>query len=122
MINNGSASASEIVTGALRDNLPGTCKTLGEKSFGKGSVQNLIPLEDDGSAIKLTVAYYYTPSGTRIDGKGIKPDIEVEEPEMYEIGNPEKDLQLQKAFEAIRNMTLPIPVKASAETAPDSSM
>ncbi|MGC8805587.1 MAG: S41 family peptidase, partial [Candidatus Ratteibacteria bacterium] len=59
LINNGSASASEIVTGALRDNLS-TCKTVGLKTFGKGSVQNLIKLDEDGTSIKLTIAYYYT--------------------------------------------------------------
>ncbi|MCM8827978.1 MAG: S41 family peptidase [Candidatus Omnitrophica bacterium] len=99
LINNGSASASEIVTGALRDNL-NACKTLGLKTFGKGSVQNLIKLDEDGTSIKLTIAYYYTPSGVRIDGKGIEPDIKVEMgEESVEIGLPEKDIQLKKAIE-----------------------
>ncbi|HOK80704.1 MAG TPA: S41 family peptidase [bacterium] len=103
LINNGSASASEIVTGALRDNLS-TCKTLGVKTFGKGSVQNLIKLDEDGTSIKLTIAYYYTPSGTKIDGKGIEPDIKVEAPEEMEIGTPEKDVQLNKAIEELQKL------------------
>ncbi|HOC02677.1 MAG TPA: S41 family peptidase [bacterium] len=102
LANNGSASASEIVIGALRDNLK-TCKVIGTKTFGKGSVQNLIKLDDDGTSIKLTIAYYYTPSGTRIDGKGIEPDIKVEAPEEMEIGSLEKDIQLKKAIEEILN-------------------
>jgi carboxyl-terminal processing protease len=75
MINRGSASASEIVAGALRDN--GRAILLGTKTFGKGSVQVVIPL-NDGSALKLTTAKYYTPSGHSIQAKGISPDIYVE--------------------------------------------
>jgi len=74
LINNGSASASEIVAGALKDNHRGVL--LGSKSFGKGSVQTVIPL-NDGSAMKLTTALYYTPSGTSIQATGIDPDIHV---------------------------------------------
>lgn len=74
MINGGSASASEIVAAALKEN--GRAKTVGTKSFGKGSVQNIFPL-GDGSAVKLTVAHYYTPKDHLIDGKGIEPDLEV---------------------------------------------
>ncbi len=76
LINEGSASASEIVAGALKDYKRGIL--LGEKSFGKGSVQSLIPLPD-GDGIKLTIAKYYTPSGLSIHKKGIEPDILVEE-------------------------------------------
>ena len=72
LINEGSASASEIVAGALRDN--GRAILLGTKTFGKGSVQTLIPLED-GAALKLTTAQYYTPSGNSIQAEGITPDI-----------------------------------------------
>ncbi|HPO52306.1 MAG TPA: S41 family peptidase [bacterium] len=100
LINGGSASASEIVTGALRDNFP-TFKTVGLKTFGKGSVQNLIKLDEDGTSVKLTIAYYYTPSGTKIDGKGIEPDVKIEAPEDMEIGTPEKDIQLKKALEEV---------------------
>jgi carboxyl-terminal processing protease len=75
LINGGSASASEIVAGALRDN--GRALLLGTQTFGKASVQVVIPLED-GSALKLTTAKYYTPSGISIQAKGIVPDIVVE--------------------------------------------
>lgn len=76
LINNGSASASEIVAGALKDNKRAVI--LGTRSFGKGSVQTVLPL-DDKRGIKLTTALYYTPSGTSIQAKGITPDIVVEE-------------------------------------------
>lgn len=76
LINNGSASASEIVAGALKDNKRAII--IGTRSFGKGSVQTVLPL-DDKRGIKLTTALYYTPSGTSIQAKGIKPDIVIEE-------------------------------------------
>ncbi len=76
LINNGSASASEIVAGALKDN--NRAIILGTKSFGKGSVQTVLPL-DDQRGIKLTTALYFTPSGTSIQAKGITPDVVVEE-------------------------------------------
>lgn len=75
LINQGSASASEIVTGAIKDNKRGV--VVGEKSFGKGSVQTVLPLPD-GSAMAITTAKYYTPAGICIHGIGIEPDIAVE--------------------------------------------
>ena len=74
LINDGSASASEIVAGALQDH--GRAIILGTKSFGKGSVQTIIPMQDS-SAMRLTTARYYTPSGRSIQGTGIEPDINV---------------------------------------------
>ncbi|PJD90578.1 MAG: peptidase S41 [Legionella sp.] len=76
LINNGSASASEIVAGALKDN--NRAIIIGTRSFGKGSVQTVLPL-DETRAIKLTTALYYTPSGVSIQAQGITPDIIVEE-------------------------------------------
>lgn len=76
LINNGSASAAEIVAGALKDNKRAII--VGTKSFGKGSVQTVLPL-DDKTAIKITTALYYTPSGVSIQAKGISPDIVIEE-------------------------------------------
>jgi len=74
LINDGSASASEIVAGALQDH--GRAVILGTKSFGKGSVQTIMPMQDS-SAMRLTTARYYTPSGRSIQGTGIEPDITV---------------------------------------------
>jgi carboxyl-terminal processing protease len=83
LVNEGSASAAEIVAGALRDN--GRAKLLGQKTFGKGSVQTVLPLED-GQALKLTTSRYFTPSGVSIHERGIEPDVPLPEPETIAAG------------------------------------
>ena len=92
LINNGSASASEIVAGALRDNKRAI--TVGIRSFGKGSVQKVIPLSEK-SAIKLTVAKYYTPNGESIQANGITPDIEAD---YAEIKHPDAMFVVREEF------------------------
>lgn len=105
LINGGSASASEILSGALHDNL-GT-KLVGEKTFGKGSVQELEKFSD-GSSLKVTIAKWLTPSGISISEKGIEPDIKVEIPakdideNKFELGAPGKDPQLDKALDLLK--------------------
>lgn len=102
LINSNSASASEVLAGALKDHKKATL--VGEKSFGKGIVQTIFDLSDK-SALKITTAKYYTPNGTCIHGKGIKPDYEVELHADKNIAalEPEEDTQLQKAIEILNN-------------------
>jgi len=96
LINQGSASASEILTAALHDNR--NAVIIGETSFGKGKVQQLFGLSDN-SSVKITIANWLTPKGEQIDGNGIKPDIEVKMTAAdYDAG---KDPQLDKAIETI---------------------
>jgi len=99
LVNKGSASASEIVAGALRD-IKGI-KLIGEQTFGKGSIQTLENFRD-GSSIKITVAKWLTPLGTSIADQGLKPDIEIELTE--EDFNNNKDPQLEKALEVLNNL------------------
>lgn len=87
LINGGSASASEIVAGALQDHQRAII--VGTKSFGKGSVQTIIPLSSDGAAMRLTTARYYTPSGRSIQSLGVSPDILVEQ-RIRSVEDPEK--------------------------------
>ena len=98
LINYGSASASEIVAGALKDHKRAIL--IGENSFGKGSVQSIIPLKNDG-AIRLTIAKYYLPSGKSISDVGVSPDIEVsEEGDNFRI-KTETDNQLNYAIKLL---------------------
>jgi carboxyl-terminal processing protease len=105
LINGNSASASEILAGAIKDFGKGVL--VGEKTFGKGLVQELDYL-NDGSGIKITIARYFTPSGTSIHGIGISPDYEVKLPDAY-ANTPasqvpqDDDTQLQKALEVLKD-------------------
>ena len=97
LVNGGSASAAEIVAGALRDN--GRAKILGQKTFGKGSVQTVLPLED-GQALKLTTSRYFTPSGVSIHERGIEPDVPLPEPDVITAGivdAAERDAEIHAA-------------------------
>ena len=95
LVNEESASASEIFAGAVKDYGIGTI--VGTTTYGKGVVQNTFRLSD-GSVIRLTIAHYYTPLGNDINGIGISPDVEVEQPE-----GSETDIQLEKALEVLGN-------------------
>lgn len=107
LINEGSASASEIVAGALQDHKRAVI--MGTKSFGKGSVQTVIPLDNDQGALKMTTALYYTPSGRSIQAMGIEPDIELVQASIEKQKITEKEseadlkghieVQLQQAIE-----------------------
>jgi carboxyl-terminal processing protease len=97
LINGGSASASEIVAGALQDHRRAI--VVGTKSFGKGSVQTVMPLRGDG-AMRLTTARYYTPSGRSIQSLGVSPDIVVEQPRRAEVTEEEEESNVFSRSEA----------------------
>jgi len=102
IINKGSASASEILAGALRDNRG--VKIVGETSFGKGSVQELVELftGNKKSTLKITIAKWFTPNGISISDNGIKPDYEIKKDTEETEEDPLKDPQLEKALEIIK--------------------
>lgn len=103
LTNSGTASASEILAGALKDN--NKAKIVGTKTYGKGVIQELITLKD-GSGIKITTAEYYTPNRNKINKVGIEPDVVVELPKQTQnVGVPteQEDTQLQKAVEMLKS-------------------
>ena len=103
LVNEMSASASEILAGAVQDTGVGTI--VGQTTFGKGIVQMVIPFDADGAGLQLTTSTYYTPNGRSIHGSGVTPDIVVDD-EGYDFTisqpNPDKDAQLKAAVEALR--------------------
>lgn len=103
LVNEGSASASEIMAGAVKDTKSGTL--VGVKTFGKGIVQRISLFGDDGDGVKMTISEYFTPNGVNIHGIGIEPDIEVKLPddvEGYGSDYYDTDTQLQKGVEVIK--------------------
>ena len=101
LVNENTASSSEILTGALRDAADAT--VVGTKTFGKGIVQNVMPVGNNGAGYQITVEEYFSPKGNKVHQEGITPDVVVERPEddngTYDFADLEHDVQLQKALE-----------------------
>jgi carboxyl-terminal processing protease len=120
LINEGSASASEILAGALQDD--GRAKLVGVTSYGKGSVQNWVPLENNQGAVRVTIAKWLTPKGRTIDGKGLTPDVYVPmtEEDYMAARDPQLDAAVQTLLAIINGSALPTsvptPTPAAAPT------
>lgn len=99
LVDKSSASASEIVSGAIKDDGVGTL--VGVRTFGKGRVQTILPLQD-GSAVAITTAKYLTPKGTDIHKKGIEPDVKVEASDTLDVSDPKTDNQLTAAIDVVK--------------------
>jgi C-terminal peptidase prc len=99
LVNRGSASSAEILAGALKDN--GRARLLGARTYGKGSVQSVIPLSD-GRALKITTSRYATPSGTLIQERGIDPDLQVAAAPRFD--EPHLDAGVKAALQELRQM------------------
>ncbi len=99
LVNGGSASAAEILAGALKDN--GRAVLIGRRTYGKGSVQTVIPLAD-GRALKLTTSHYATPAGAKIDQRGIDPDVVIEGPEELP-ENVSADAEVRQALQVLKS-------------------
>jgi carboxyl-terminal processing protease len=114
LINGGSASASEIVAGALKDTHRAVI--MGTRSFGKGSVQTILPIRQSGGAIRLTTALYYTPSGRSIQGTGIEPDVVVRPAkiERLALGPVIREADLKGALKNPEGLKVPKPPGSSA--------
>jgi carboxyl-terminal processing protease len=118
LINGGSASASEIVAGALQDHRRAIL--LGTRSFGKGSVQTIVPVAG-GGAMRLTTARYYTPSGRSIQAKGIDPDIVVEQAKIETVEPNPLARREENLRGALRNPNAPATPPAAAPTTPPTA-
>jgi carboxyl-terminal processing protease len=116
LVNEWSASASEIVAGALQD--AGRAKLVGVKSYGKGSVQNWVPLENNQGAVRVTIAKWLTPGGRTIEGQGLTPDVYV----AMDIANLKAgtDPQLDAAVKTLEAMAAGNPIPTSMPTATPS--